>query len=73
MANQYLSYFSSFLSIIERTINNFTLKDDVLPVSSTSDREKCKDINLDSVNLAALGRPINPYKIVTYIISDDIV
>jgi hypothetical protein len=50
-------YFTGILSIIEKTICKFMEGDTLLPVSCTDDREKCRDINLDSTNFNIIGRP----------------
>ena len=65
----YISYFSSILSKIERTIKNLIVEDNLLPITSEVDREKCKDMNLDRV--VFIGRPITARQIVTSIIGDD--
>lgn len=65
----YLTYFSSILSIVERTIKTFIVEESLLPVWSVVDKEKCKDMNLDRVNF--IGRPIISDDFVIYIMADD--
>jgi hypothetical protein len=66
----YISYFGYYiLSTIERTIKTLIIHDTLLPISSVSDNEKCKDMNLDSVSF--IGRPKSTREFVASIIGDD--
>ncbi len=62
-------YFGSILSAIERKMKKLMDEESLLPVTSVSDREKCKDMNLDSVSF--IRRPRSVAELVTYIIYDD--
>ena len=65
-------YFASILSAIERKMKNLMVEETLLPVTSVSDREKCKDFNLDSVSF--IRRPIRVSELMTSLIGhDDIV
>ncbi len=62
-------YFGSILSAIERKMKKLMDEESLLPVTSVSDREKCKDLNLDSVSFIRGPRSVT--ELVTYIIYDD--
>ena len=61
MATLIKNYFTGILSVIEKTICKFMEDDNLLPVSCTEDREKCRDLNLDSINF---NRPVDVHKII---------
>ena len=62
-------YFGSILSAIERKMKKIMDDETLLPVTSVSDREKCKDLNLDSVSFIRGPRSVT--ELVTSIIYDD--
>jgi hypothetical protein len=66
-----VNYFGSVLSEIERKIKNLMVKETLLPVTSVCDREKCKDLNLDSVSF--IRRPLSASEFITCIMGEDLV
>lgn len=72
MAALIKSYFAEILSVIGKTFQILVEDDTLLPVSCTDDREKSKDINLDSSNFNTIGRPADLHKFIhdaTHVIS----
>jgi hypothetical protein len=59
----YVTYFETILSFF---VKNFAEAEDVLPTSSTNDREKCKDFDIESANWISIGRPISLAKLISY-------
>ena len=62
-------YFGSILSAIERKMKKLMDEESLLPVTSVSDREKCKDMNLDKESFIRGPRSVT--ELVSYIIYED--
>jgi hypothetical protein len=60
------AYFSQFIINIKKM---FASDDTLLPVTCTDNNCKSADINLDEVNLVAIGRPADASKIITDVAS----
>jgi hypothetical protein len=60
----------AYLSQLVNNITKLFASDEtLLPVTCTDDKCKSVDINLDEVNLVAIGRPVDASKIITDIAS----
>lgn len=61
------AYFSQFIFNITKMFAS--VETSLLPVTCTDDNSKSADINLDQVNLVAIGRPVDASKIITDVAS----
>jgi hypothetical protein len=80
MAALFKSYFAEILSVIGKTFQILVENDTLLPVSCTDDRQKSKDVNLDTSNFNTIGRPADLHKflhdatqVISYIALDNTV